>query len=151
MFDNTDGMGYAVSPFAGMPKTYDDLAKYMSASWASFISDLDPNAWLGSDVMNMTPEWPAFDHSGPKNIVWDGNSTALAEVERNTFRTDGIRLITANFEKVYNAWVVLLGQSAKERTVNNYIHAELIFERRVEEIAVANRPFNSRVRVVFGV
>jgi acetylcholinesterase len=103
VFDNTDGMGYAVSPFAGMPKTYDDLAKYMSASWASFISDLDPNAWLGSEVMIMTPEWPAYDHSSPKNIVWDGNSTALAEVERDTFRTDGIRLTIANFDKVFNA------------------------------------------------
>jgi carboxylesterase type B len=103
VFDNTKGMGYAVSPFEGKPATYESLAKYMSASWASFISDLDPNAWRGENWMSMTPSWPCYDHRNPKNIVWDGNSTALAEVERDTFRADGIKLISDNLAAVYNA------------------------------------------------
>ncbi|KAE9363227.1 alpha/beta-hydrolase [Stipitochalara longipes BDJ] len=103
VFDNTNGAGYAVSPFEGKPATYNSLAKYMSASWASFISDLDPNAWRGEEGMSMTPGWPAYDSRDPKNIVWDGNSTSLAEVEKDDFRADGIQLIIDNLETVYNA------------------------------------------------
>lgn len=103
VFDNTDGMGYAVSPFDGKPAMYESSAKYMSASWASYISDLDPNAWRGGKGMSMTPSWQYYDHRDPRNIVWDGNATALAEVKKDTFGAEGIRLITHNLEKVYNA------------------------------------------------
>jgi hypothetical protein len=103
VFDNTNGMGYDVNPFAGKPATYVSLANYMSASWASFISDLDPNAWLGGYSRSSTPEWPCYDNNKPQNIVWDGNLTALAEIEDDTFRADGIKLIIDNLATVYNA------------------------------------------------
>ena len=96
MFDNTGGYGYDVSPdpFAGVPESYFALAKLMSASWASFIHDLDPNSFRqGSGVWSDTPLWPAYNVSNPLDIVWDANATGLAWIEPDTFRKEGIDTI----------------------------------------------------------
>lgn len=96
VFDNTGGYGYDVSPdpFAGVPEGYFELAKLMSASWASFIHDLDPNSFRqGSGVWADTPLWPAYSVSDPLDIVWDANVTGLAWVEPDTFRKEGIDTI----------------------------------------------------------
>lgn len=95
VFDNVDGYGYAsfglVDPFQDKPQSYSDVSFLMSASWASFIYDLDPNSWKGRDPR--IPVWPFYDHNKPQNIVWDANSTALAYVQADTFRQSGIQWI----------------------------------------------------------
>ncbi|EPS94652.1 hypothetical protein FOMPIDRAFT_50199 [Fomitopsis schrenkii] len=96
VFDNTGGYGYDVSPdpFAGVPESYFALAKLMSASWASFISDLNPNSFRqGSGAWTDTPLWPTYSVRNPFDIVWDANVTGLAWVEPDTFRKEGIDTI----------------------------------------------------------
>jgi hypothetical protein len=50
-FDNVDGLGYLEvgepSPFQDEPQSYKDADFLISASWASFVYDLDPNSWAG--------------------------------------------------------------------------------------------------------
>jgi len=92
VFNNLQGLGYAVNPFANKSQSYIDLSNLMSKSWASFIYDLDPNGFSGrqTDV----PAWPQYDVNNPMNIVWDANVTSYAEPD--TFRKEGIALINAN-------------------------------------------------------
>lgn len=71
----------------------------MSKSWASFIYDSDPNyevSWPES-----APAWPQYSLDKPENIVWDANVSALAFVEPDTFREEGIRWILDHAEE-YN-------------------------------------------------
>ena len=96
VFDNTNGYGYnaahdSVNPFGGKPKSYTELAKLMSCSWASFIHDLNPNGFKTrhSDAA----AWPKYSVQDPKNIVWDANATSLAYTEPDTFRKAGIQWI----------------------------------------------------------
>ena len=93
VFDNTEGYGYGVSPdpFANEPPSYFALAKLMSRSWASFIHELDPNAFRANDTE--TPLWPVYDNADPQDFVWDANVTELAYPEPDTFRADGISTI----------------------------------------------------------
>ena len=93
VFDNTEGYGYDVSPdpFANEPSSYFALAKLMSRSWASFIHELDPNAFRANDTE--TPLWPVYDNADPQDFVWDANVTELAYPEPDTFRADGISTI----------------------------------------------------------
>jgi hypothetical protein len=96
-------MGYSPSPFAGEPASYGALADHMSASWASFFVDLDPNSWLNGYTKSATPQWPKYATKNPQNIVWNGTDPALAELEPDTFRADGISLIIDNLASVYKA------------------------------------------------
>ena len=96
VFDNTEGLGYdeehgTVNPFQDKPRSYYDLAKLMSCSWASFISDLDPNGF--SNRQPKAAAWPMYSLSDPQNIVWDANVTSLAYTEPDTFRKEGIEWI----------------------------------------------------------
>ncbi|QIW99505.1 hypothetical protein AMS68_005023 [Peltaster fructicola] len=96
VFDNTNGYGYnaehsTINPFQDKPQSYSDLAFLMDASWVSFIYDLDPNSWTGRN--GATPAWPAYSTATPQDIVWDANATALAYVESDTFRQEGIQWI----------------------------------------------------------
>lgn len=96
VFDNTQGLGYnaehsSVNPFQGEPKSYKQLAKLMSSSWASFISDLTPNGFDGRYAQ--AEEWPVYDVSNPQNIVFDANKTQLAYAEPDTWRQEGIAWI----------------------------------------------------------
>ncbi|WPG99140.1 Lipase 1 [Acrodontium crateriforme] len=95
VFDNIEGYGYdaehgTVNPFGGKPKSYANLAKLMSSSWASFIYDLDPN-YHGRPAG--APDWPRYTLDDPKNIVWDANVTNLAFAEPDTWRKAGIQAI----------------------------------------------------------
>ncbi|KAH9835521.1 Type-B carboxylesterase lipase family [Teratosphaeria destructans] len=95
VFDNTQGLGYnaahdTINPFTDKPQSYDDLAKLMSSSWASFIHDLNPNNFTGRSAG--AAQWPEYS-VGAENIVWDANATALAYAEPDTFRAEGIRFI----------------------------------------------------------
>jgi len=92
VFNNIDGLGYAVDPFQNKSQSYIDLSNLMSKSWASFVNDLDPNSWSGRQA-NVTA-WPQYDVSCPQNMVWDANVTSHAEPD--TFREEGIALLNAN-------------------------------------------------------
>ena len=90
VFDNTDGLGYdklheSVNPFANKPIAYQELAKKMSRTWASFIHDGSPSV---DGVV-----WDRYDLDHPRNLVWDANKTQLVYLEPDTFRADGIRFI----------------------------------------------------------
>ena len=96
VFDNIHGYGYnalhgTINPFHAKPKSYTELAKLMSSSWASFIHDLDPNGfkgrWAEADA------WPVYSLDNPQNIVWDANETSLGYTEPDTWRKEGIQWI----------------------------------------------------------
>lgn len=91
VFDNTNGLGYDLNPFADGQQSYIDLARLMSSSWASFIHDLDPNGFDGR--FSGAEVWPVYSLAAPQNLVWDANATSLAIVEEDSFRKDGIRWI----------------------------------------------------------
>lgn len=96
VFDNTEGLGYnkehgTINPFQDKPKSYKQLAKLMSCSWASFIYDMDPN---GFDTRHASAaDWPTYSMDNPQNIVFDANVTSLAYTEPDTFRKEGIKWI----------------------------------------------------------
>lgn len=96
VFDNIHGLGYnaehnSVNPFQDKPKSYIELAKLMSSSWASFIYDLDPNGFNGRHTS--AAAWPVYSVDNPQNIVWDANVTSLAFTEPDTWRKEGIQWI----------------------------------------------------------
>ena len=96
VFDNIHGYGYnaehgTINPFHGKPKSYTELAKLMSCSWASFIHDLDPNGFKGRWAQ--ADAWPVYSLDNPQNIVWDANVTSLGYAEPDTWRKEGIQWI----------------------------------------------------------
>ncbi|KZM22931.1 hydrolase [Ascochyta rabiei] len=103
VFLNLLGVGYApaaVPPFTNKTQSYRDLSRFMSSSWASFVSDLDPNSWREGGAWNGTEEmWPRYDVADPQDYVFDANVTSHAEAD--TFRKEGMDLINANNLEVY--------------------------------------------------
>jgi acetylcholinesterase len=94
VFDNVDGLGYSINPFANRSESYTELSSLMSKSWASFVYDLDPNGWVGRDPH--VPPWPAYSVENPMSIVWEANVTS--HTEPDTFRADGINILNANWK-----------------------------------------------------
>ncbi|RAH80132.1 alpha/beta-hydrolase [Aspergillus japonicus CBS 114.51] len=93
IFNNLAGEGYDPSPFARMPASYTELSYLMAGSWASFVTSLDPNAWLGRgrNATRDGVQWPVYRVDAPVIVVWDANVTTF--VERDDWRKEGIRLI----------------------------------------------------------
>lgn len=92
VFDNTQGLGYDVNPFADQSDADYNLAELMSKSWASFIHDLDPNGFEGR--FEGADAWPRYSLDQPQNMVWDANATdTLAYAEADTWRAEGIQFI----------------------------------------------------------
>jgi carboxylesterase type B len=101
VFNNINGLGYAANPFQGKPPSYYTLSKLMSAMWASFIHDGNPNNHGQIGV----PEWPAYEN-GPGGIpvsgmggygqtfVFQANGTG-SYVEDDTYRAQGIAAINS--------------------------------------------------------
>jgi carboxylesterase type B len=99
VFNNVNGLGYAVNPFLNKSQSYFELSKLMSCSWASFVHDLDPNSFrgaaVGKAIAGQAAPWPKYGNgSAAMNIVWDANVTSFAEPD--TFRAAGIDLINKN-------------------------------------------------------
>lgn len=92
VFNNVEGLGYAVNPFLNKSQSYLDLSDYMSKSWASFVHDLNPNDWQGRNTSIQA--WPGYDNSNPLDMVFDANVTSY--VEADTWRSVGMKLITDN-------------------------------------------------------
>ena len=96
VFNNVDGLGYTVNPFANRSSSYTDLSSLMSKSWASFAYDLDPNGWAGRDTN--VPAWPAYSINNPLNMVWEANVTSHMELD--TFRAAGMDILNANWKLI---------------------------------------------------
>jgi acetylcholinesterase len=96
VFNNVDGFGYSVNPFANRSDSYTELSSLMSKSWASFVYDLDPNGWVGRDTN--VPAWPAYSVQSPMNMVWEANFTS--HTEPDTFRAEGMDILNANWKLI---------------------------------------------------
>lgn len=92
VFNNLNGLGYAVNPFANKSAAYTELSDFMSKSWVTFVHDLNPNGYAGKN--SSLPNWPVYTLEAPQNMVFDVNVTSHAEPD--TWRAEGIKLITDN-------------------------------------------------------
>ncbi|CAK7216765.1 hypothetical protein SCUCBS95973_002917 [Sporothrix curviconia] len=98
IMNNIQGYGYPINPFANISDSVTELSYLMAGSWASFVTDLDPNNWTGRG-RNYTQngvQWPVYTADSPQNMVWDANVTSY--VEPDTWRAAGIQLINDNAE-----------------------------------------------------
>ena len=98
MFNNTQGQGYAVDPFANLTAfeslAFQKLAIQMSRSWVGFVTGLDLNA----NGVRGANEWPVYDIASGgglgRNMVFTANESSYAE--QDTFRGEGIAWISEN-------------------------------------------------------
>ncbi|KAF2639343.1 alpha/beta-hydrolase [Massarina eburnea CBS 473.64] len=99
VFRNIEGVGWRpdIKPFEGQGQNYIDLAYLMSSMWASFVHELDPNAWQCGSA-NIT-KWPKYRVDAPEDFVFDANVTSYAEPD--TWRKEGIDLINENAFGIY--------------------------------------------------
>ncbi|KAG9230882.1 Alpha/Beta hydrolase protein [Amylocarpus encephaloides] len=110
------GQGYympPVPPFMGKPDSFTSLSKVMGKSWISFVVDLDPNSWKKTNRDDWwkpgpkgpredTPIWPQYQLDTPLDIVWDANVTALAFLEKDTYRGEAMELINSAAATVFD-------------------------------------------------
>ena len=94
VFNNIEGVGFRsdIKPFEGKPQRYVDLAGFVSSSWVSFVSDLDPGAWRKGN--GSVEVWPKYELDEPKDFVFEVNKTS--GVEADTWRAEGIDFINRN-------------------------------------------------------
>lgn len=99
VFRNILGVGWRpdIKPFEGKPQRYIDLAYFMSSSWATFVHDLDPNGW--KNRTKGVEKWPKYTLDSPKDFVFEANATS--HTEPDTWRSEGISLISAHALDVY--------------------------------------------------
>lgn len=81
-----------------MGKNYTNLAYFISSSWASFVSDLDPNAWRKA-YMGNEAIWLEYS-KGQKLMVLDANVTSFTEPD--TWRREAIKYINDHSASVYH-------------------------------------------------
>ncbi|PSK43981.1 hypothetical protein B9Z65_1698 [Elsinoe australis] len=93
VFNNLQGLGYAIPPFQNKSEAYTRLSDLMSNSWASFVYDLNPNNWTGRADYD-AEDWPRYSTDNPQDFVFDANVTSYAEPD--TFRARGIEIINSN-------------------------------------------------------
>lgn len=103
VFYNLLGTGYepiSAPPFTNKTQPYRDLARFISSSWSSFVSDLDPNSWRENGQWSGAEDlWPMYDNADPLDYVFDANVTS--HTEPDTFRKEGMELINAHNLDVY--------------------------------------------------
>lgn len=110
VFNNVMGVGVAGSsypslppPFTNKSQSYFDLSDFMSASWASFVVDQDPNSWRNGAASTWKGKegvWPKYDAGSPMDFVLDANVTSHAEPD--TYRAEGMKLINDHAVDIYN-------------------------------------------------
>ncbi|KAM0548410.1 hypothetical protein ACHAPJ_009896 [Fusarium lateritium] len=109
---NLNGTGYApirTPPFEGLPESYRDLARLMSADFAKFVATGDPNGWKGRQHAMLSlgkpiPTWPVYKtpkgHHSPYNFLYQGNLSST--VEKDTWRQKSISLLNSVNLDVYD-------------------------------------------------
>ena len=99
VFNNLEGLGYAVNPFLGQPQTYPDVSALMSRMWASFVHDGNPN---GHGISGYE-EWPAYDAVAGGGVgmdyFFDANTTSRPEVD--SWRGEGIAYLNRLWKEAY--------------------------------------------------
>jgi carboxylesterase type B len=99
VFYNLEGNGYenavSVNPFLNEPETFTQLARMMSRMWTSFIVDQTPNNNSASAI-----EWPEYTLDDPHNIVFDVNASAVAFIEPDVYRAEGIAYIMSGYNSL---------------------------------------------------
>ncbi|KAI1495428.1 Alpha/Beta hydrolase protein [Biscogniauxia marginata] len=93
VFNNTQGLGYSVDPFANKPETFKELADMMSKMWVSFIHSGNPNL---RDDSRQCATWPQYTPDNPNNFVFDVNVTNLSYVDTDDYRKPGISYLLEN-------------------------------------------------------
>ncbi|KAF4627757.1 hypothetical protein G7Y89_g10394 [Cudoniella acicularis] len=87
VFNNTQGQGYATDPFANLTavesEKFQNLARFMSRSWVSFVTEGNPNA----NGVEGVPEWPVYD------VLGGGGEGNCNNIEHRT-SMDPISIIT---------------------------------------------------------
>lgn len=98
VFNNLQGLGYAINPFEGQPQSYTDLSEAMSRMWVSFIHDGNPN----NHGVQGYEEWPVYDivQGGGigQDYFFDANST---HVEDDSWRAAGIAYLNTLWKVAY--------------------------------------------------
>lgn len=99
MFNNLQGLGYAINPFAGQPQTYPDLSQLMSRMWASFMHDHDPNGHQLSGYET----WPAYAivSGGGVGYNYFFGTNTTSHTEHDTYRIAGIAYLNSLWKDVY--------------------------------------------------
>ncbi|KAI1636243.1 Alpha/Beta hydrolase protein [Biscogniauxia mediterranea] len=93
VFNNVQGLGYSVNPFAGKPETFKELADMMSKMWVSFIHHGNPNL---KNTSLQGPAWPQYTLNNPHNLVFDVNVTNLSYIDTDDYRNSGIAYLLEN-------------------------------------------------------
>jgi acetylcholinesterase len=99
VFYNLLGVGHdelhndtqGVNPFENKPPAYTELADFMSRSWVSFVSTLNPNSWRNANDPYNFSCWPIYSHHTPEQILFDADYGT--RIECDTDRTEAIKLI----------------------------------------------------------
>lgn len=99
VFNNLNGLGYAINPFAGEPETYTNLSQLMTRMWASFIHEGNPN---GHGLQGYD-EWPAYDivQGGGVGMDYFFNANTTSHVEVDDWRAPGIAYLNGLWKDVY--------------------------------------------------
>lgn len=94
VFDNVNGLGYAINPFSGLDSGKIELAKEMSERWVSFITKGEP-------AVEGVEEWPVYDvnEGGVGSDMVFGGSKGVVEVDG--YRVEAMEWIWENAKEVY--------------------------------------------------
>ncbi|KAJ5635900.1 carboxylesterase [Penicillium longicatenatum] len=93
VFDNVDGVGYAVgqNPMENEAPSYQHVAKKMSRFWISFFADMTPN-----HSQDNHEDWPSYNLQNPEIILFNTKFESPALVIPDTYRAEGIDYISKN-------------------------------------------------------
>ncbi|KEF50996.1 uncharacterized protein A1O9_12950 [Exophiala aquamarina CBS 119918] len=99
VFNNLDGLGYAINPFQDQPQSYTDLSDLMTRMWVSFIHDGSPNQHGVLDY----EEWPIYDiqQNGGVGKDYFFTSTPKSSIETDDWRIAGINYLNSLWKTVY--------------------------------------------------
>lgn len=75
LFQNTQGLGFQVNPFAGKGESFYQMSHLMAVMWAGFITPMDPNVGL----MVGDPRWPKYTLEARKRILFTENGSWVEE------------------------------------------------------------------------
>lgn len=95
VFDNVEGLGYAINPFEGLDSGKLGLAKEMSRRWVSFIVKGEPTLEGGA-------EWPVYDLEAGAGVGRDmvfGGSEGV--VEEDSYRAEAMEWVWEHAGEVY--------------------------------------------------
>ncbi|GKZ39391.1 hypothetical protein AbraIFM66950_000220 [Aspergillus brasiliensis] len=71
------------------PNAYSDLSKIMSRMWVSFVTNLDPNYYEGTN-----PHWPAYNLDNPEIIFFNTSVPNGSYAYLDIYRAEGIKYIS---------------------------------------------------------